>query len=481
MRSIRSRTLVLVLGVLGVALAAISWLSYRDAQHEIEELFDARLAQSARLLEGMVGRDMSADALAALQLALDQAIGRQDGTAPGHRYESKLAFQVVDAAGTIVLQSAGAPSGLAAGLHAPQGIAGAAPEPGTSASHDQPLGFHDVAVGIHRWRVFVLGDAAGGPRIIVGERDDVRGELVDKIALKSLLPDLVGLPLLALLTWLAIGWSLKPLKRMAAEIRSRDPARLAPFGFAGLPQELEPMVAALNRLLQQLDALLAREKHFIADAAHELRTPLAVLRIHAQNAVDAPDPLDRAEALRQMAAGVDRTTRLANQLLTLARLEPDAAVLNRRPVDLEAFVRSELAEITPLALERGQELILTLADGGDFHLDCDPTLVGVLLQNLVGNAIQNTPPAGQIEVTLKIAQGAFEIDVDDSGPGVAPTGRAKLFERFHRAGTGTGAGLGLSIAQRIVELHRGHIALEDSPLGGLRARVRLPRDGSTPT
>ena len=470
MHSIRSRTLALVLGVLGVALGTISWVSYRDAQHEIEELFDARLAQSARLLEGMIGRDMSPAALASLQHTLDQAIGQQGRSAPGHPYESKLAFQVVDRSGTVVLKSASAPADLAAGIRiAPDGDAG------TPAAHDRHVGYRNVPIGEHRWRVFVLEDRADDFHIIVGERDDVRGELVGKIALRSLLPDLVGLPLLALVVWLAIGWSLKPLELMAAQIRARDPERLAPFVLSGLPRELEPMIEALNRLLLQLDALLAREKRFLADAAHELRTPLAVLRVHAQNAIDAPDAADRAEALRQMVAGVDRATRLATQLLTLARLEPDAARLHRQPLDLRAFVRSELAELTPLALDRGQELTLATSEDQDFRVTCDATLVGVLLQNLVGNAIQYTPRDGRIEVSLDATAAAVELAVDDSGPGIRPELRDKMFQRFAREGAGTGVGLGLSIAQRIAELHHAAITLGDSPLGGLRVQVSLPR------
>lgn len=474
MHSIRSRTMALVLALLGVSLAVISWLSYRDAQHEITELFDAQMAQTARMFEGMVSRDMPADARAALQQTLNQAIARRDDSSPGHPYEGKLAFLIVDSNAEVILQSASAPAELVDRLQATQG-AGDHPGGGMQALHDRSAGYRDVTVGEHRWRVFVLQDVPDGYWIIVGERDDVRGELVEKIALRSLIPDLIGLPLLALLVWLAIGWSLAPLKRMAELIRARDPDKLTPLELAGLPQELEPMVAALNRLLLQLNTLLEREKRFLADAAHELRTPLAVLRIHAQNALDAPDPADRTEALRQMLQGVDRATRLVAQLLTLARLEPNAAQLELQEVDLQSLIRNELAELTPLALEREQDLMLNADDRGDYRLHADATSLGVLLQNLVGNAIQYTPPHGRIQVQLRDAQDSIELEVHDSGPGVAAAIRDKLFERFFREGGGSGAGLGLSIVQRIVELHRGSITLEDSPLGGLGVRVRLPR------
>ena len=478
MHSIRSRTLVLVLGLLGVALAVISWMSYRDAQHEIEELFDAQLAQTARLLEGMVSRDMTPAARESLQQALSQAARERGETMPGHRYESKLAFQVFDGNAEVVLQSASAPARLLERLVAAwrPGLSGAAALP--AGLSDALVGYHEVPVDAHRWRVFVLHDVADEFWVVVGEREDVRGELVDNIALRSLAPDLIGLPLLALLVWLAIGWSLEPLKQMARLIKTRNPDTLAPLVIAGLPQELEPMAAALNRLLQQLNTLLKREKRFLADAAHELRTPLAVLRIHAQNALDAPDPADRADALHQMVHGVDRATRLVTQLLTLARLEPNAAHLQLRELDLHTYVRNELAELIPLAFERGQELTLNAEETGNYHLQADGTSLGVLLQNLVANAIQYTPEGGRIQVLLKETPDKVELHVQDSGPGVRETMRAKLFERFFREGVGSGAGLGLSIVQRIVELHRGTIILGDAPLGGLDVQVHLPRHGT---
>jgi len=479
MRSIRTRTLALVLGLLAVSLAAISWKSYKDAEHEIEELFDAQLAQTARLLEGMVARDMPRSARESLQRALDLAAGAGDAARPGHRYEGKLAFEVWSDGGSVVLRSASAPADLVAGLPSAPGSAAPAARAASPASPHpavRPLvGYHNVTVGDHRWRVFVLQDIRDALWIVVGEREDVRGELVGKIALRSLLPDLVGLPLLALLVWLAIGWSLRPLKQMAALIKSRSPGNLSPLALARLPQELEPMAAALNRLLQQLNAQLEREKRFLADAAHELRTPLAVLRIHAQNAIDAPTATDRAESLRQLVQGVDRSTRLAAQLLTLARLEPNAVQFSVESLDLHVFVRNELAEIIPLALERGQTLTLLADDTADHRIDADRTSIGALVQNLVANAIQYTPEGGRVRVVLQAAPDHVTLQVQDSGRGVPDAMKTKLFERFVRGEAGTGAGLGLSIVQRVVELHRGTIALGDARLGGLDVCVTLPR------
>ena len=337
------------------------------------------------------------------------------------------------------------------------------------------IGYHTLNIGEHRWRVFVLHDSRDYHWVLAGERDDVRGELIGKIARRSLQPLLIGLPIVGLLLWLTVGWGLYPLKRMADAIRGRAPDNLAPLVFPPLPNELEPMAAALNRLLMQVNQLLEQEKLFIADAAHELRTPLAVLRIHAQNALEAPDARDREEALRQLGSGVDRATRVVAQLLTLARLDPNSIRLNMDHLDLLAFLRGELAELTPLALNRGQELILDAEEPGDYHLPADAPSLGILLQNLVSNAVQYTPVGGCIQVQLQATTQDLLLQVLDSGPGVPAELRERLFERFFRVGEGQGAGLGLSIVRRVVELHQGSIALDESPLGGLRVSVRLPR------
>ena len=486
--SIRTRTLALVLGVLSLALSLISWRSYTDARHEIAELFDAQLAQTARLLEGLVARDLPPETHAALQKALDAALhielepGRSMALSQGHRYESKLAFQVFDDQGQVLLHSASAPPTLLPRLllelhRRADGHVHADHEPLTALIGRLP-GYHEVSLDYSRWRVFLLRDHADRRWILVAERADVRGELVGMTALSSLLPDLIGLPLLALLVWLAIGLGLKPLDQVVRLIKARDAENLAPLMLAPLPRELEPMVAALNRLLLQVTSLLEREKRFLADAAHELRTPLAVLRIHAQNALEAPEAADRDAALQQLGSGVDRATRVVTQLLTLARLAPEALLRTMQPLDLAPWLRYELAELIPLALDRGQELTLEFDETADYHLLADAPSLGTLLQNLVGNAVQYTPCGGRVAVGLQADAQSVALRVADSGPGVPAEQYDKLFNRFYRQGEGEGAGLGLSIVQRIVELHRGEIQLGRAELGGLAVTVRLPRHPS---
>ena len=478
MGSIRGRTLLLVILLLSVTTSLLTYKSFRDARHEIEELFDARLAQSARLLEGMLHGNESAATRQAMQLALDEAAETADADeqTTGHPYESKLSFQVLDQHGAVRLESAKAPRDALAKLLAQVGgeSLDASVNPLQALTSQLP-GFHDLTLGNYVWRVFMLHEPEKGFWILVGERDDVRGELVQKIVFRSLITEILGLPMIALLVWFAVGVGLKPLARMAEILRQRDPDSLAPLALAPLPHELEPMNAALNRLLLQVNQLLGREKRFIADAAHELRTPLAVLRIHTQNALQASDAADRDQALGQLEQGIERATRIVAQLLTMARLEPAAVPMDRATVDLAVFLRNELAELTPLALDRQQELTFELDEAADYHLRADAPSLGILLQNLLSNAVQHTPAGGLIKVALLAEPQSICLLVEDSGAGVPVEQREKLFERFYRQGCGQGAGLGLSIVQRIVELHGGEIMLLDAPAGGLQVSVHLPR------
>ncbi|WFM73320.1 ATP-binding protein [Halomonas sp. CKK8] len=457
MMSIRRRTLGVVLLVFGLSMLVIGLTSYRDATHEVEELFDANLAQNARLLEGLMRAPLAAEQREALLASLEASLQRAeqaDQRIAGHRYESKLAFQLWEG-DRLLLRSASAPQ-----------------EPLTELRE----GYEDTRLEDHDWRVYALSTPERERRVMVGEREDVRGELVALIALRTLMPDLLGLPVLALLLWWAIGWGLRPLSRMAEQIRRRDPHTLQPLILHPLPRELETIAGALNRLLERIRALRVREKRFIADAAHELRTPLAVLDLHAQNALAAEDPADRREALDKLRDGVARSTRLVTQLLALARLDPEEETpLAGQPADLLAEVREALAKLSPLAAERGIELQLEADEGDDWALAVEPGTLDTLIQNLTGNALQHSPQGGTVTVALAAGADALTLTIDDQGPGIPPAQHPQVLERFHRAGPGAGAGLGLSIVDRLLQRHGGRLRFDEAPGGGLRVEVVLPR------
>jgi two-component system sensor histidine kinase QseC len=453
MNSIRQRIVLRVLGLLLFGSLILSAVSYGDAAHEVEELFDAQLGQSARVLQGLLRLPQAQIDHAQLAQALNESASQQP--ALGHRYESKLAYQVRDAEGRIIARSFNVPA--------------------SSEDNWQP-GFNNLGQGDERWRRYVLLDTEQQLAIWVGEREDVRGELVGKIVRSTLIPDLIGIPLMLLLVWLAIGSGLKPLDRMAQQIRQRDPDSLQPMLVSDLPVELEPMQAALNRMLDQLGQLLAREQRFIADAAHELRTPLAILQIHADNARAATEPAERDAALNYLHAGVERATRLVGQMLTLARLA-DEKQRDRQPVQLQQTCRSELAQLLPLALKKRQELLFDTDPALPETLRMEPGSLGMLLQNLLSNAIQHCPEGGTVRFDLTLQQQPRQhllLSIEDSGAGVAVAERSRLLERFYTQSDHPGAGLGLSIVQRVVERHQGQIDLDESPLGGLCVNIRLP-------
>ncbi|PMV08314.1 two-component sensor histidine kinase, partial [Pseudomonas sp. GP01-A11] len=396
MNSVRARILIPVLVLILLGDGLISWLVLRDSHHEIEEVYDAQLAQSARLLQGVLRQRDPGDAdWDRLYQAFDQAMSRVGEDGAAHPYETRLTFQVWRTDGQLLVRSTDAPI-----LNAP---------PTT-------LGPHDLMENGNDWCAFMLADMQQGLLIWVGERDDIRQDVIQRIIRHTLWPILVGVPLLALLIWLTIGWGLKPLRAMAQAIRGRDSNTLRPLQLEPLPADLEPMQTALNRLLVQVDDLLERERRFIADAAHELRTPLAILRIHAQNAQSAETEEQRREALDFLVNGVDRATRIGSQLLTMARIEPQLNNTVRVRVPLTELVREELAELTPLAMEKGVELVLE----GDEEcwIETDPIALAIALQNLVTNALNFSPAGSEVRVVVREEDsGVVQLCVEDAGPG----------------------------------------------------------------
>ncbi|OCR25208.1 histidine kinase [Pseudomonas syringae] len=453
MNSIRRRTLTLIIGLLLVGLLILSVFNVHDSNHEIAEVYDAQLAQNARLLQGVMRMPLARTEQSQLYQAFNTALGQAEPRVDGHPYESKIAFQVWDHGGKLLVHTASAP---------------------TFVQVPQTAGFSDVTdLTGHGWRAFVLDDSQNGMRIWVGERDDVRTDLVHRIVRHTLGPNLIGSLLLVAVIWLAIGWGLKPLADLAKTLRARNPGSLEPLRLAPLPSELEPMQAALNRLLGQIQDVLHRERRFIADAAHEMRTPLAVLRVHAQNVLEARNEEQRQESLGYLIIGVDRTTRLVNQLLTIARLEPQASATPMASIDLVEAVRESLVQLTHWVLSRGLELSFDCSEESHF-VQTDPGLINIALHNLVTNAVNFSPEGGQVRIGLSFDDRTFSLSVEDQGPGIDEAERERLFERFYSRGNDQGVGLGLTIVQTIAQRLGGQIRLENLPTGGLRAVFQAP-------
>ena len=311
--------------------------------------------------------------------------------------------------------------------------------------------------------------------------------LAENIARHLLHPLLFAVPGLAVAIWLAVGVGLAPLGRFAGEVEQRAPDNLAPLALARVPREVLPLQQALNALFARLRQSRELERRFTADAAHELRTPLAAIRTQAEVALNADDGAQARRALANVVGGAERATRLVEQLLTLARLDPQTALERPQPIGLRALARDAVAAQAPSAARRNIDLGLLPGDERTVH--GDPLLLAVLLRNLVDNAVRYTPPGGRVDLAVEeahAARGGYPLlRVTDSGPGIAPAAREQAFERFHRGPDHReeGSGLGLSIVRRIAELHRATLTLDDGPGGrGLTVRVGFPpaADGSAP-
>lgn len=450
MNSLRAKLLVLLLAIISAAWMATAVFIYFDAHHEIDELFDAQLAQSAQVLLAQAGhdlKDMRED---------DDGIATEIAGA-GHKYERKIAFQIWDEHGRLLLRSASAPIDTLA---------------------TQESGFAETVIDGKPWRVYTQQDEEGEIRVQVGERHAVRNELAASVAQRLLLPLGIALPVLALLIWFAVGRGLKPLRRIGREVAQRDPANLAPLEERTAPAEIAPLLHSLNALLGRLDRALESERRFTADAAHELRTPLAALKIQAQVARRAGNEAQRGAALDNLILGVDRATHLIEQLLTLARLEPTGGSADLKVgCDVAAIARQTLADLAPAALAKEIELGLSSPDAAMITGNAD--MLGILLRNLVDNAIRYTPRHGRVGVSLLVEQGRVRLEVTDSGPGIPEPERQRVFDRFYRilGNDAAGSGLGLSIVRRIADVHAASLSLADGEHGaGLRVSVDFPSD-----
>ncbi|MDB6143796.1 MAG: two-component sensor histidine kinase [Pseudomonas sp.] len=449
MMSIRRRTMVLILGLLLIGLLILSVFNL----NEMADVYDAQLAQNARLLQRILRLPERGTQPAELYQAINLAL-RQRSPDNATPYESKIAFQVWNRQNERVVYS----------NHAPPFS-----QPPAEAGFDR---IDDDANNEH-WRTFVLEDASTGLRIWVGERNDLRTGQVNRIARHALWLNLSGSLILIAVIWLALGWGLKPLADLAAILRARHPGALEPLNVTSLPSELEPMQAALDGMLARIRKAMARERRFIADAAHEMRTPLAVLRVHAQNLLEAGTEEQRRASLQHLIIGVDRTSRLVNQLLTMARLEPHSTAAPLHPIDLTATVRDSLVQLTPWLLSKELELAF---DGGDrpYLIKTDPDAINIALNNLVTNAANFSPEYGLIRVRLTQNDGHVQLCVKDQGPGINESDRERVFERFYSRGNDQGAGLGLTIVHTIATRMGGRITLENLPAGGLCATLELP-------
>lgn len=326
------------------------------------------------------------------------------------------------------------------------------------------------------WRVNTLYDPKTELTFMVAERSNYRQQLENQLTQDSILIMLITYPFLGLLIWIIVGRGLDTLKKVAAEVKHRAPSYLKPVDLESVPKEIEPLVMELNSLFRRLQDAFDREKRFTADAAHELRTPLAALNTHTQVALRAETPEERRQALLKVLAGVNRGTHVVQQLLTLSRMVPEAGINEPTKMDMVKEAAEIAAQLAPEAISKNIDLELIAPDKA--MMMGNPTAIGILVRNLVDNAIRYSPEEGEIKIKVSETADQVILEVIDTGPGIPEELRERVFERFYRivGNKATGSGLGLGIVQQIAKLHDATIELRTPENGkGLNFTVTFPR------
>jgi two-component system, OmpR family, sensor kinase len=323
-------------------------------------------------------------------------------------------------------------------------------------------GLSIVTQGDEQWRVFSLH--SGGRIVQAAQSMEDRQETSADMVLRMLVPFLILIPVLAALAWLAVRKGLAPLGQVAEDIGRRDSTTMQPLDETIVPTEIRPLVIALNDLLRRLANSMNAQRQFIADAAHELRTPLTALSLQAQLLEQSHDRQTRREAIRDLRQGIARASHMVQQLLSLARQEPDSPHAFCR-IDLCELVRDKVGELAPLAAAR--DIDLGVDAGQAQWIEGDAASLNLLIGNLVDNAIRYTPSGGRVDVTLRADGGKVLLSVADSGPGIAVEEQERIFERFYRpAGQNeSGSGLGLAIVRQVAQLHNANVGFEKPASG----------------
>ncbi|MDI1237723.1 MAG: ATP-binding protein [Polaromonas sp.] len=444
--SLRKRLLWFVLAAILLAAVAQATTAYRSALQQADALFDDHLRQVARTLRGGIPLG------AALPEIEDDAgfdlyvqIWGQDGTQIFRSTRSALPPRAV-------------------------------------------LGFSDVEAHGKHYRVYSLQTPF--QTVQIAQDLDARTARARALALRAVLPFALLTPLLMLAVWWVINRSLAPIERTRRQVAQRGADDFSPLADAGLPDEVRPLVDELNLLFGRVRKAFDAQKNFVADAAHELRSPLTALKLQAQalrpNGRSDQTPAEREAGIARLNQGIDRAIRLVEQLLVLAREEagsgpatPGANVL----VDLQDVVKLAVADVLPHARLKQIDLGLTDEHLASAQVLGEPEALRVLLRNLLDNAVKYTPAAGRVDVSLELAQGRPLLRVEDSGPGIAAAERERVFDRFYRASgaaSETGSGLGLAIVQAITERHGATLQLDRSErLGGLQVSVTFPKPPSS--
>jgi len=447
MISIRRRLIIIILSLIIFIGIITVYLSYRDARHEVGELFDAQLAQSARVLDALFlhqinKENITSSELKNIQNIIDHITVLDD---PGYNglskevsvesisYERKIAFQIWSKENILIIRSASAPN---------------IPLSAVSLK-EQEHGYFNENINNKQWRVFSIKTEDNKYLMQVGEKFEIRNELTEDISKQLIRSSAVSIPILIIFIWVAISRSLLPLSRIATEVTKRNKENFNPLDIDNTPIEIAPLTESINDLLQRLKIAFEKEQQFTDEAAHELRTPLAALKTQAQVALSANNESEKKHALNKIIEGVDRASHLVNQMLVIARLEKFTKKNER--INLHSFA---LGIIEQYKLQLDEKYLRVIVDG-----DVEVTVAGeidgltILLNNLLDNAIKYSHENSQITISIH-NNNYTSMTIENSSQAITSDELERVFDRFYRVpGTGvTGCGLGLAISKQVSDM-----------------------------
>jgi two-component system OmpR family sensor kinase len=438
--SLRARLIFFLFASILLAALVQGIVAYRSTLQQTDEIFDAQLQRTAASLT-----------------AGDGLLSAVPSTGPSGAPTDDFIIQIWTASGARLFKSA-------TGKLLPDPVV---------------LGFSNVKVDNTTYRVYALATPFQVTQ--VAQDMDIRQRTARALALRSVGPIAAAAPLLMIVIWWVVSASLQPVRRTRDELAKRQPETLSPVSETGLPDEIRPLVHELNLLLERTRRAFATQKRFVGDAAHELRSPLAALRLQLQALQRPGDEAAHRVAVERLSAGIDRASRLIEQLLSMARHDTAATQVPPKRVEIVQLMRQSISDILPEANAKAMDIGMEGAP--DAWVRGDPDAIALLARNLLDNAIKYTPAEGRIDVLIEAYGDAVTLIVDDSGPGIPPAERERVFDRFYRAQNhdAVGSGLGLSIVEAVARRHGATIFLEDAPsLGGLRVRVRFPLEPAPP-
>ena len=461
------RTFLLVNLLLSVTLStSLAIIGNVFLEHtEFQTHLDSQLALSAYTIQAFLDEESSTNEIMEIQESIDEApnflanidydINQQMQTL--NTLLKSIQFQVWNQNDQLILHSYAAPK---------------------IKYHSKKTGFDMIWHDNKPWRTFSIVDKQKNIFIMVMQRHDLRVNLEKKITEDSITIMIIIYPFLGLLIWIIVGRGLQSVNTTTDELRSRDRNRLTPISLKNIPKEIQPLIKELNSLFDRLSQAFFREKRFAADAAHELKTPLAAISAQAQVALQAKSSETREDAIKKLVLCVDRSTHVIHQLLTLSRMVPESSIQGEEVVNLKTITHDTIIEIVPQALAKNINLELIATDK-EYMTYGNATALSIMLRNIIDNAVKYSFEKAEVLITLDQNNTDVTIMVTDNGPGVPKELKERIFERFYRVvgSKETGSGLGLSIVKQIADIHNAEISIADNENSktGLTVTVKIPK------